>query len=412
VKSHTIDATTGMLESIMRRAYGLPLSILFFLIACQPQPTQTITIIDGDQIHQLITTERLPAALMAKAGIPIKAGDVILLNGQAAALNQAMSTAQSYTLQVRHVAAMIVNGRIIQTAALTVGEALAQTGTKLYASDQINPAIQTVISGPLKVTDISSRTLTVTVDGKPLQIRTSAATVGGALAEAGIPLMGLDASQPSENNPLPSNGQIQLTNISEAILLSEKSIPFKTDYQQSANINLDQQQILQAGQAGLSVSRVRIIYQDGQEVSRENETATIVRPPQDQIVGYGTKVVIHTATVNGVQIQYWRAIQMYATSYSPCRSDPHQCYYGTKSGLPVQKGVISVSPTMYSQYVGQRMYVTGYGFATIGDLCQGCVGKPEPWIDLAYSDNNYVAWGDVVTVYFLAPAPATIPPIN
>ena len=304
----------------MRRAYGLLLSILFFLISCQPQPTQTIILIDGDQIHRLITTERVPAALMEKAGMPLKTGDVILLNGQAVAPNQAMSTAQSYTLQVRHAAAMTVNGKIIQTAALTVGEALSKAGAKLYASDQINPTIQTVISGPLKVTDIASRTLTVMADGKPLQIRTSAATVGGALAEAGIPLMGLDASQPSENNPLPSNGQIQLTNISEAILLSEKSIPFKTDYQQSANIDLDQQQILQAGQAGLSVSRVRIIYQDGKEVSRQTESETVVRPPQDQIIGYGTKVVIHTATVNGVQIQYWRAIQMYATSYSPCRS--------------------------------------------------------------------------------------------
>jgi len=396
----------------MRRAYGFILSILFFLISCQPQPTQTITIIDGDQIHQFITPESVPATLMAKAGMPLKTDDVILLNGQAVAPNQAMSTAQSYTLQVRHVAAITVNGRMIQTAALTVGEALSQAGVKLYASDQINPAIQTVISGPLKVTDISSHAVTVMADGKPLQIRTTAATVGGALAEAGIPLLGLDSSQPAEDDALPSNGQIQLTNISEAILLSEKSIPFKTDYQQSANIDLDQQQILQAGQAGLSVSRVRIIYQDGKEVSRQTESETVVRPPQDQIIGYGTKVVIHTATVNGVQIQYWRAIQMYATSYSPCRSDPHQCYYGTKSGLPVQKGMIAVSPTMYSQYVGQRMYVTGYGFATIGDLCQGCVGKPEPWIDLAYSDNDYVAWGDVVTVYFLAPAPANIPPIN
>jgi len=134
----------------MRRAYGLLLSILFFLISCQPQPTQTIILIDGDQIHRLITTERVPAALMEKAGMPLKTGDVILLNGQAVAPNQAMSTAQSYTLQVRHAAAMTVNGKIIQTAALTVGEALSKAGAKLYASDQINPTIQTVISGPLK----------------------------------------------------------------------------------------------------------------------------------------------------------------------------------------------------------------------------------------------------------------------
>jgi uncharacterized protein YabE (DUF348 family) len=394
----------------MRRAYGLPLSILFFLIACQPQTTQTITIIDGDQIHQFITTERVPAALMAKAGISLKPGDVVLLNGQAVAPNQAMPTIQNYTFQVRHALAITVNGRMVQSTALTVGEALAQTGTKLYASDQIDPAIQTLISGPLKVTDLSSHAVTVMADGKPLQIRTSATTVGEALAEAGIPLLGLDASQLSENNSIPSNGQIQLTNISESILLSEKAIPFKTDYQQSDNVEIDQQQILQAGQAGLSVSRVRILYQDGQEVSRENESATVVRPPQDQIIGYGTKVVIHSATVDGVQIQYWRAIQMYATSYSPCRSAPDKCYSGTSSGMPVQKGVVAIKYSLYLALQGQRLYIPGYGFASIQDVCGGCVGKP--WVDLGYSDSDYQDWGQWVTVYFLAPAPATIPQIN
>ncbi len=231
-----------------------------------------------------------------------------------------MPTAQTYTLQVRHAVALTVNGKIIQTTAQTIGEALSQAGAQLYASDQINPPIQTPITGTMTVKYIPSHALTVMADGKPLQIRSSSATVGGALAEAGIPLLGLDSSQPSENEALPSNGQIQVTHISESILLSEKSIPFKTDYQQSANVELDQQQILQAGQPGLSVSRVRIVYQDGQEVSRQNESETVVRAPQDQIVGYGTKVVIHTTTVDGVQIQYWRAIPMYATSYSPCRS--------------------------------------------------------------------------------------------
>jgi hypothetical protein len=74
--------------------------------------------------------------------------------------------------------------------------------------------------------------------------------------------------------------------------------------------------------------------------------------------------------------------------------------------LPVKKGVVAVSPTWYSNMVGQQIYVTGYGKATIADLCNGCVGKL--WIDLGYSDNDYVAWGNNVTIYFLAPPPANI----
>jgi len=394
----------------MRRAYCFVLPVLFFLISCQPQSKQTIIIIDGDQIHQLVTTERIPASILTQAGIHFTANDIVLLNGKPVALDQPIPTAQTYTLQVQRAVALTVNGKIIQTTASTIGEALSQAGAQLYASDQASPPIQTPITGPMTVKYVPSRALTVTVDGMPLQIRSSSATVGDALAEAGIPLLGLDSSQPSENEALPSNGQIQVTRISESILLSEKSIPFKTDYQQSADVELDQQKILQPGQLGLSVSRVRIVYEDGQEASRQTESEAVVRAPQDQIFGYGTKVVIHTAIVNGVQIQYWRAIQMYATSYSPCRSAASRCYSGTSSGQPVKKGAVAVKYSWYLTMEGQKLFIPGYGIATIEDVCGGCVGKP--WVDLGYSDSDYQDWSQTVTVYFLAPAPATIPSLN
>jgi uncharacterized protein YabE (DUF348 family) len=394
----------------MRRASIFVLSILFFLIACQPQNKQLVTIIDGDQIHQLTTTERLPSVLIDQVGVHVSSNDIVLLNGKPIVSNQPIPNAQTYTLQIQRAVILTVNGKAIQTTASTVGEALTQTGAKLYVSDQIDPPLQTVIASPLKVTYVPSRILTVMTDGQPMQIRSSSATVGAALAEAGIPLLDLDSIQPSENEALPSDGGIQVTHFSESILLTEKTIPFKTDYQQSPDVELDQQKIMQVGQPGLSVSRVRIVYQDGKEISRQTESETVVRPPQDQIVAYGTKVVIHTTTVNGVQIQYWRAIQMFATSYSPCRSAPNKCYYGTSSGQPVQKGEVAVKYSWYLMLQGQRLYIPGYGFATIEDVCGGCVGKP--WVDLGYSDSDYQAWGQTVTVYFLAPAPANIPTLN
>jgi uncharacterized protein YabE (DUF348 family) len=332
------------------------------------------------------------------------------LNGKPVMLDQSMTTTQTYTLQVQRAVALTVNGKIIQTTVQTIGEALSQAGAQLYANDQINPPIQTPITGPMTVKYVPSRALTVMADGQPSQIRSSSSMVGNALAEAGIPLLGLDSSRPSENEALPPNEQIQVKRISESILLSEKSIPFKTDYQQSADVELDQQKILQPGQLGLSVSRVRIVYEEGQEASRQTESESVVRAPQDQIVGYGTKVVIHTATVDGVQIQYWRAVQMYATSYSPCRSGGTKCYSGTSSGQPVQKGEVAVKYSWYLTMAGQRLYIPGYGFATIEDVCGGCVGKP--WVDLGYSDSDYQDWSQTMTVYFLAPAPPTIPSLN
>lgn len=326
-------------------------------------------------------------------------------------------------LQIKRAATITINGKTIQTAADTVGEALTDSGTQLYAADQINPPADTPIKNGMTITYTPSQELTVTVDGMQIQIRSAARTVGGALAEAGIPLVGLDYSQPSENEALPKDGQIRVVRASEAIVLAQRPIAFKTNYQSSADVALDQQKTLQAGQPGLAVSRTRIRYEDGVEISRRAETETVVRPPVDRIVAYGTKVEVQTTTVDGVQIQYWRALQMYATAYSPCNSgSPGHCYSGTSSGLPAGKGVVAVDPSLYASFAGQRLYIPGYGFAVIGDVGGGYIIEQQlgisrkRWIDLGYSDAQYAQsggqWGRYVTVYFLVPVPPNINGLN
>jgi hypothetical protein len=61
---------------------------------------------------------------------------------------------------------------------------------------------------------------------------------------------------------------------------------------------------------------------------------------------------------------------------------------------------------LYLAMGGQQLYIPGYGFASVEDVCGGCTGKP--WIDLGYSDNDWQQWDSWVTVYFLAPVPANI----
>jgi 3D (Asp-Asp-Asp) domain-containing protein len=144
----------------------------------------------------------------------------------------------------------------------------------------------------------------------------------------------------------------------------------------------------------------------------------MVRPPQNRIAVLGTKIVLKTATVNGVEIQYWRMLQMYATVYSPCTSGgSKQCSYGTASGLRAGKGVVAVDPGLYAYLNGQRIYVPGYGSAVIGDIGGGYIIEQNlgvsryRWIDLGFDDNNLTDMTGWVTVYFLAPVPASIPDV-
>ena len=405
----------------MKLNRGLALAFIFLLVACQPSPPPpTVTIIDNDNIISLQTDQRVPSAILAQVGITLNPNDRLLVNGLTSAPGQPISSSlvsnSPITLQLRRSVPLTViapdGERQIQSSAFTVGEALSEVSIWLRAGEKVDPPLHFPISvqnvqfsnSPISISPF--RELSVQADGKTMKIVSSAKTVGEALANAGIPLLGLDTSLPSANEALPSDGQIKVVRVSESILLTQKPIPFESELVASADVPLDQIQILQPGENGLNVQRIRIHYEDGQEISRTTENETLVRPPKTRVLGYGTKIEVKTAVVDGVQIEYWRAVSMYATAYSPCRSGSDTCFSGTSSGKKLAKGMVGLRYSWYLAMGGQPLYIPGYGFATVEDVCGGCVGKP--WIDLGYSDDDYQHWSSWVTVYFLTPVPANV----
>ena len=397
----------------MTPARILAVALVLSLLACQPTTFPTVTIIENDRVIRLQTNERDPMALINQAGITLSSSDSVLLNGLPIAVDQPI-TEYPITLQIRRALQLTINTadgeKQIQSSAFSLSEALQEASIWLRAGDETSPPLNSPISNPLVSTSpvsiLSSRDLTITSNGKSTQARSSSQTVGEALAEAGFPLIGLDYSLPAESEPPPADGQIRVVRVTESMQLAQQPIPFESELQASADVLLDQTQILQPGEPGLTVQRIRIRYEDGQEISRVTEDETLVRPPQTRLMGYGTKIEVKTATVDGVQIEYWRAVQMYATSYSPCRSGTDQCYSGTSSGRSLRKGMVGLPQSLYLAMQGQRLYIPGYGFGSVEDVCGGCVGKP--WIDLGFSDSNFESWHSWVTVYFLTPVPANV----
>ncbi|HEY5728868.1 MAG TPA: ubiquitin-like domain-containing protein [Anaerolineales bacterium] len=396
---------------------GLILAFTFLLFACQPAPPPTVTIIDNDRFITLQTDERVVSALLIQAGLTLGLSDTVLANGLPINSLDQLNNSDPITLQIRRAVMVTLvtpeGQRQIQISALTVGEALQEEGIVLSPSDRVDPPLNSPITRPDSGQDsnslisiIPSRILTITADGKTMQVQSSARTVGDALSEAGIPLLGLDQAFPSENEALPPDGHINIVRVTESVILAQMSIPFESELVASSEVPLDQTQILSPGENGLSVQRIRVRYEDGVEVSRVTEEETLVRAPKTRTLAYGTRVEIKTAVVDGVTIEYWRAVQMYATSYSPCRLGTSTCGSTTASGKQLQKGMVALRTDLYLALRGQPLFIPNYGFATVEDACGGCVGRP--WIDLGYSDNDYEAWHWEVTVYFLTPVPQNI----
>jgi len=296
----------------------------------------------------------------------------------------------------------------LRSSAVTIAGALEDNNIQLRGSDRLDPSPATLITAPTGVTFLQARPITIQLADREVTIFSAAETVGLALAEGGYALQGLDTSEPAEDAPVPPDGKIRLVRVQEEIIDQQTAIPYGSSVQADPNTDLDQKSVVVAGEPGLKIARVRVRYEDGQEVSRVSETEWVARQPKDQVLGYGTKVNVRTLDTPNGPIQYYRAITMYATSYSPCNLGvPGRCSNITASGAQVNRGIAAFTLPWYRLFKGTQVYVPGYGTATIADVGGGVPGKY--WIDLAYLDADYVEWHQDVTVYFLTPVPENIP---
>ena len=354
----------------------------------------------------------------------------------------------------------------IRNPALTVNSLLRVSGISFYSGDIVSPGLQSLLldNRPIKVQNTSTIALWIdgqrilvfstekypanllyqygvklfpgdilTVDGKQsspsdtfqmfryhtvqyrkwqpdntpsgVEAEILPNNIGKQLAHNKQPLMGLDYSVPSEEQPL-SIDPVQIQRVSDTFLLEQKVLPFTYQTQSDNQVELDQQIVTQTGEYGLAVDFTRIRSVNGLEAGRTTISSTVIRQPRDQILSYGTKASLKQLDIGGTTIEYWRAVSMYATSYSPCRLGIPGCSTATASGAKVAKGIVAVVYRWFVNMRGQQVYIPGYGFATIADTGGGIPGKA--WIDLGYSDEDYESWAQWVTVYFLAPIPANI----
>ena len=381
------------------------------ITACQTSAPQDpeITLINGEKSITVNKSVDSPAALLISAGIPFTPDDMLFVNGLPVAHDSLLED-DATTIEVRYSYPIkfINNGEEIdlKSAASTVGQATADMGISLHNGDFLSPPASTSILGPMTIEYRPAAEVVINSGGVSHNGYTSAETVGEALAEAGLPLQGLDYSIPAESEKLPVDGKIRVVRVNESIALVQKSIPFNTEVQLTADLELDQQELLQVGEPGLAVTRTRIRFEDGQEVNQETDAEALVRPAKDRNVGAGTKIVIRTVDTPEGPLEFYRAVQVYATSYSPCRLGVPWCGYGTAGGMKAQKGVIGVLRSWWRYMNGDPVYVPGYGRAIISDIGAGIDGRY--WIDLAYGDDDYVPWHSWVTLYFLTPVPPTI----
>jgi uncharacterized protein YabE (DUF348 family) len=375
--------------------------ILLLIIFINNASTTVIVYVDGQENPLKISTRsNIPAVFLKQAGLTLASEDRILVNGVQVSVEQPVENISNVVIQLRkaHQIELTLDGKIstFRSAAPTLGQALWEQSIILHTSDFVSTPLDTPLIAESKVTIHRSQPVRIFVQGQEITLPTAAENIGQALAQAGISLQNLDYSIPGENDPIPADRTIKVVRVREEISLQSKPIPFTTEYIADAQLEIDSQKVAQAGEYGLRSTRLRIRVEDGKEASRKTEAEWIAKAPVTQKYAYGTKINIQSLSTPDGTIEYYRAISVYITSYRDTGSP-------TASGKWPAKGDVAVRPEWYKYMKGARLYIPGYGIATVTDVCPGCVGKP--WVDVFFPTAEYVGWHSTQMIYFLTPAP-------
>jgi resuscitation-promoting factor RpfB len=290
-----------------------------------------------------------------------------------------------------------------RTAVPTVGQALQEAGLTLYAADGVTPPLGSWLEPGLTITIRRSMPIAIVADGRRLETRSHHSNPLDVLAEIGIGLVGQDFTRPGPEARLQPGDTIYVIRVTEDFRLVDTTIPFQTLWQPTDQLEIDQRALLSAGSPGIMRQRVRVRYENGIEVSQTLDGEWVAREPVNEVLGYGTNIVVRSLDTPEGPLEYWRRVRMRVTSYTAAtsgRSRDDPAYGITASGVPAGFGVVAIDRNVvpFRSYV----YVPGYGRGFAGDTGGGVRGR---WIDLGYDEGAFRSWSGYVDVYYLTPVP-------
>jgi uncharacterized protein YabE (DUF348 family) len=394
------------------------------------QQARSVTVKADGRVISLRTHAASVVEILYEAGIAAKPRDQVMVNGQEAKLEAVLPALAmpnssgglwASSLKGKSVSAEITPLHIvlrravsihvnddgvpitIYTACPTVGEALRAENITLYLGDKVEPSLGSPTSTGMHVYIQRSVPVAIAVDGRAIKTRTRRETVADVLAQEVVALVGSDRVEPRGDVPIADGMAIQVVRVKEAIAIEQDPIPFETAWQPDGNLELDQQRLDQEGMDGLTKRRIQVIYENGQEVSRDMRDEWVDHEPTTKVIAYGTNIVTRELETSEGGLEYWRRIRMLATSYSAatCGKEPDHPHYGvTFLGWEMKKGIVAVDPRVIN--LRSQVYVPGYGLGVAGDTGGMIKGRH---IDLGYDEDNLIPWYRWVDVYLLTPVP-------
>ncbi len=245
--------------------------------------------ISPDGVHDLLSTEIIPANILADLGYYPFPKDLLLRDGHTIDPSQPLTPKQTELLiwqPARHILLML-NGeqKDLYTQATILGDALAEYGIVPGLSDKLIPAADTPVSQGMQVTLNQAQSIQVLLNGSPVSIISPERDAAALLHAAGLAPQGLDQLSPALDSDVLSS--ISLTRIEERLEFSREETAFKNSYQEDPQGELDTLSVLVPGQVGIVVERTRSQIAAGEVLASTSEGPWKASDPADVIAGHG-----------------------------------------------------------------------------------------------------------------------------
>ncbi len=291
------------------------------------------------------------------------------------------------------------------TYADTVGAALWENEIEIKAGDEVSPPLGTWLVTDQAISIKRASNYLIDVTGVQFEYTTHYTKVGDILSEFGLSLNGMDFSRPSLNSKINSGDTIEIIRVQHEYQISDEPIPYSSSIVPTEDLEIDQRALVSSGVAGIRRKLSRLTMENGSIVSERPAGEWLIQTPIDELIGYGTKIVVRTMDTPEGPIEYWRVVTMRATAYTAATSGKppdHPAYGITASGVRAGTGVVAIDPNIVP--FRSSLYIPGYGIAFAGDTGGAVKGRI---IDLGYNEGELVPWSGFVDVYYLTPVPPT-----
>jgi 3D (Asp-Asp-Asp) domain-containing protein len=298
-----------------------------------------------------------------------------------------------------HAIAFLSNGKLLQqkTGAATVGDFLRERNVTVGPHDYVDPAPDIPLSDGLLVTYRAAVPVTIVSARQHISVVSAADDVGALLEEERIELGSGDVVHPALASAVPAGGIVRIVHVVSWERVRTRVLVPQTIHKLDFAMAPGTSRIAARGARGLARVEMRFTRYDDGPIHRSVVATRIVRKARPRIELDGVDEYEAFATLGARRSAFMAAdaLEMVATAYT---ADCAGCSGITASGRPAGHGIVAVDPSVIP--LGTRLFIPGYGLAIAGDTGGAIHGDR---IDLGFnSQRDAMLFGRrEITVYRL-----------